>query len=1195
MEMFISPTDDIKTARIIGRIRALGDASTIYSNESSDRVVSGSFFWVVSNHVPQYRLSRSSTLDPAANPVELLDYDQTYLQEPPVIIGLRTVYVGDVGASGKLRIAIDVNQPSNPSYAAESGATIASVVWVIDNATYIAGSNTSMRIVVDVDPGYQWAQCQLTDSEGTFWIRYFKIGAHDADNLPFVYGDGGTINGSLEQGWTFTLPAFANVDEVLVNDFAACWRRREVYNGVETSLWGSSSATITNKVLSSNVATLTATNTFTVGQTVIVVGVDSTFDGTYVITSANGATFSYQKTAANVGSAAASGTAVVNANNVDFFGWLGSETNSLSGDPKYSVLTNANFEFMSIGARMARLWTEQLSFEDNDAPTKNGQIVNLSPWRAIWHFLSRYTTVADICEVNFSNHADTDFLFPVIPVPEETVQSAIVAPAAQINAMPSYAPWGPIAINRQVAYLSSAERGTLTIVGAFEAQDLLEAPRTFSALPDVSKVDSVGLYVSTVTGAVSLPAPQTRAPGYAPGEAAGTETLDNQILQPSPDMATALTELELRAGSDLNLKNTKVFLDCVFPDSYAGVQFIPSRDQLFTFSLTAVGGPNGVNRIEYTTADKWTVDTVSAGHDQRFGRFVIRVRFRLVSPIGDPGDDTTNYYVAPGTIVDPLPDLGFPAFNFEFPEVLFPDVGLLPTQVAPAQLLPPKGKALYLNGQELLTWSATQVFYERNVITLTTPTITEITPPNLGSFNVTCCIVAPNPTAIVIGAYILATDGTNSAVWYNPNIAAPFASANWTKGANHTGTFTLIRGTKTPGTVMIYSPAGASSTTTVTATFSGGGYAYTLDYGTLDGSGGNPGGCINGGTTSAADCSGSGTGPPNYSNGQVTLTLPLISTITEVAFDIKVVGYTSLSWTITVYDNGGSLLDTYSVTSAPISDGVWTHKTSGTISVPNAYSVRFNVNFCGVASVTAFLDNCAITYEDTSGTDANVAKSTDYGATVGTDVSVGDTPGTIGGFDTQRSGTVTYAALAEAVKKATTLGGAYSAFVACVGANPVCVIQPYYKRNSTTKNTTTSTPDVIIALDQADSDGGTLYWVDGATAVKTDITPVAGMVFSNANCVTTRYGKNIAVFGTVAGVRKLYYSINGGTSWTLVGSLTNPGFIRSRRNDTRPAGSPARGQLYLADEDVYYSSYWASNGIFVRNQLVAIIGLDTIW
>ena len=76
----------------------------------------------------------------------------------------------------------------------------------------------------------------------------------------------------------------------------------------------SKSVSVSNKSLTSNVATLTtsAAHGFEIGQTVVVAGVDSTFNGTYLITNKTNNTFTYAKTASEVASTAVSpvGTAV---------------------------------------------------------------------------------------------------------------------------------------------------------------------------------------------------------------------------------------------------------------------------------------------------------------------------------------------------------------------------------------------------------------------------------------------------------------------------------------------------------------------------------------------------------------------------------------------------------------------------------------------------------------------------------------------------------------------------------------------------------------------------------------------------------------------------------------------------------------------------------------------------------------------
>jgi hypothetical protein len=75
-------------------------------------------------------------------------------------------------------------------------------------------------------------------------------------------------------------------------------------------------STVTNKALTSNVATLTtsAGHNYRAGDVVVVSGVDATFNGTYAIIAVpTSTTFTYAKTAANVASAAASGSSSVSA------------------------------------------------------------------------------------------------------------------------------------------------------------------------------------------------------------------------------------------------------------------------------------------------------------------------------------------------------------------------------------------------------------------------------------------------------------------------------------------------------------------------------------------------------------------------------------------------------------------------------------------------------------------------------------------------------------------------------------------------------------------------------------------------------------------------------------------------------------------------------------------------------------------
>jgi hypothetical protein len=99
-----------------------------------------------------------------------------------------------------------------------------------------------------------------------------------------------------------TLLKDVDTSHVTTGDLQANKRPSQILRSIRPS-W-----TITNKALTSNVATLTiGAHKLTVGSTVNISNVDATFDGTYVLTAVAATTISYAKTATNVTSAASTG------------------------------------------------------------------------------------------------------------------------------------------------------------------------------------------------------------------------------------------------------------------------------------------------------------------------------------------------------------------------------------------------------------------------------------------------------------------------------------------------------------------------------------------------------------------------------------------------------------------------------------------------------------------------------------------------------------------------------------------------------------------------------------------------------------------------------------------------------------------------------------------------------------------------
>ena len=108
--------------------------------------------------------------------------------------------------------------------------------------------------------------------------------------------------------------------------------------------------TITNKQLTSNVATLTTASSHGIvtGDSIWVEGVDSTFNGQYTVTAATTTTFSYAKTAADVASTAVtSATALVNtigSINIESSGALMPDGYLTTGFIRYNTLEPKNFK-----------------------------------------------------------------------------------------------------------------------------------------------------------------------------------------------------------------------------------------------------------------------------------------------------------------------------------------------------------------------------------------------------------------------------------------------------------------------------------------------------------------------------------------------------------------------------------------------------------------------------------------------------------------------------------------------------------------------------------------------------------------------------------------------------------------------------------------------------------------------------------
>jgi hypothetical protein len=150
---------------------------------------------------------------------------------------------------------------------------------------------------------------QYTESKGVdVWTKGQATLILDSDA---THTTTGTLNTNLRPQQflrSIQWKQLTNTGSSTYNEFYGCL----LLDGYDLDkIYPTITATITNKALTSNVATLTtsAAHGFAVGMEITVSGVDATFNGTYTITTVpTTTTFTYAKTASNVTSQAATGS-----------------------------------------------------------------------------------------------------------------------------------------------------------------------------------------------------------------------------------------------------------------------------------------------------------------------------------------------------------------------------------------------------------------------------------------------------------------------------------------------------------------------------------------------------------------------------------------------------------------------------------------------------------------------------------------------------------------------------------------------------------------------------------------------------------------------------------------------------------------------------------------------------------------------
>lgn len=226
MTVLVSRTDDITKAYAAFRLRS-ATTGILTVNETSVVMNTGDYLWVLYDYRVWPKLAR------VVNGVYYKDYDQAFAQLPPVVVGLQTAYAGWVDGTGNLRIAFDVSS----SYAATSGASISSYAWTLPaGASVVSGSTSAAAVTVDFPASAGvWVKVLVTDSGSRVATRRCIVFPHSNDYPPALGVEGIQVQGDLQNGWSASMTAFADVEDVPDNTLACVWTQ-EYYNDAEGAI-----------------------------------------------------------------------------------------------------------------------------------------------------------------------------------------------------------------------------------------------------------------------------------------------------------------------------------------------------------------------------------------------------------------------------------------------------------------------------------------------------------------------------------------------------------------------------------------------------------------------------------------------------------------------------------------------------------------------------------------------------------------------------------------------------------------------------------------------------------------------------------------------------------------------------------------------------------------------------------------------
>lgn len=789
---------------------------------------------------------------------------------------------------------------------------------------------------------------------------------------------------------------------------------------------------------------------------------------------------------------------------IKFVGRFRRDVNTNEADEVANRLLNTSFEIEGITSQLSRTPMEHIKAIIKSSPSVWDEIKDLTPWRAVCHFLSTHTTFFNIHSMLLQDTTNS-YTYPSFPVNGQSVYDAIKDILFSVNSNIEWSPDGDGWIMKDLRYQDTTSRAAVTSLMDFDIQDVVSVSLEYQHVNSVAQINAAGGSYSTSNGQELVvfskwPGITMSAQGFS------IEAFNRQIINANYSKVQAAAVLRKLVGYHAAVLNNRYRLSVEFPDQYNWI--VPTRGKWFRWTLTA-SDQDGL-RHTFTTSQRWICESISIQHDNETGSKTVQAVFSTEADATDGQDyeppasgstTPTDSNIPPDNVYVNWPDLS----------VVIPEIptgtgagGGSTTTIAP---MDGSVQIVVTNGSESHGWVTREGL-------LPSPRYVPLDPP-LASGEV---INDAKFAALgLLDAYFLASDGTTSHVYYTDNVLKN--AQDWVTSADITGEFTDIRTTSTDGSLLIKGNTSTSATELwdLTTDTHGGsippaGGTATYGFGSFGGTG-------------LASSSTPNIGGIYFAAAAWTGLTNVTALTLHFSGDVVLNGIFDLS----VTSAGGSIgtpSDHANDVTGHYFRWDFTNEDFTTFDLYSALAAQY------------YLDWIAWEYSLTPS--YLVAYSSDHGATFATPIAAGS-----GGIDTEKVGNPSLIGSSSQVKIATTLGGSYSNYGSTTptGTQPTAIHIPHYEFGSTTvKNISTITPQFLMASNVLSGSNEALWKVTVGGNTFTDITPVSsgnyGKAVSN-DCIMMpwRSGSIILTLLDFAGTRKIARSLNAGSSWTISSAL----------------------------------------------------------